>query len=349
MHAASTSLSADTKPYAMLAGERALNDHFNRQKIAAIAELIVFGYRVRYSLPEPQPLVTLIIPTKNGLQLIRQCINSILEKTTYRNYEILIVDNGSDDAPTLQYLRELNAEERIRIIKDDRPFNFSALNNNAVGLARGEFIGLLNNDLEVISPEWLSEMVAIALQPGIGAVGAKLWYPDDTIQHAGIILGLGADRVAGHAHYHLPKHQHGYFGRADLTSSFTAMSAACLVIRKSIYKDVGGLNEQDLQVAFNDVDFCLRIKEAGYHNVWTPYAELYHHESATRGYEDSPEKKARFAKEVQYMKQRWGDVLLNDPAYSPNLTLDQEDFSFAKTPRVRTLTDSQPACNTTTV
>ncbi len=339
VHAASTSLSADTKPYAMLAGERALNDHFDRQKIAAIAELIVFGYRARYSLPEQLPLVTLIIPTKNGLQLIRQCINSILKKTSYSNYEILIVDNGSDDAPTLQYLHELNSEERIRIVKDDRPFNFSALNNNAVEIVQGKFIGLLNNDLEVISPEWLSEMIAIALQPEVGAVGAKLWFPDDTIQHAGIILGLGTDRVAGHAHYHWPKHQHGYFGRVNLTSAFSAVSAACLIVRKSIYKEVGGLNEQDLQVAFNDVDFCLRLKEAGYHNVWTPYAELYHHESATRGHENTPGKKARFAQEIHYMKQRWGDLLLHDPAYSPNLTLDREDFSLADPPRVKSIVD----------
>lgn len=336
MHKTSTALSADTKPYAMLAGEKALNDHFKRQQITAHAELFGFGYRVHYSLPEPQPLVSLIIPTRNGLQLIRQCIDSILEKTTYQNYEILIIDNDSDDAATLQYLHELNSEIRIRIIKDHRPFNFSALNNHAVKLAQGKFIGLLNNDLEVISADWLSEMISIALQPQNGAVGAKLWYPNETLQHGGIIVGLGG--IAGHSHKHLPRHEYGYFARTSFVQNLSAVTAACLIIRKSIYEEIGGLNEQDLQVAFNDVDFCLRVQEAGYHNVWTPYAELYHHESATRGYENTPEKKARFAKEIQYMKLRWGDSLLNDPAYSPNLTLDREDFSFAKPPRVETLT-----------
>ena len=253
------------------------------------------------------------------------------------DYEILIIDNDSNDPATLRYLQQLTSEGRVRVIRDDRPFNFSALNNNAVHAASGELIGLLNNDLEIISPDWLSEMVAIALQPDVGAVGAKLLYPDNTLQHAGIILGLGADRVAGHAHYHFPKSRHGYFGRTHLISSFSAVSAACLVIKKSIYEQVGGLDEMNLPIAFNDVDFCLRVQDAGYHNIWTPYAELYHHESASRGYDNTPEKQARFAKETQYMKLRWGDLLFNDPAYNPNLTLEQEDFSLATPPRVETL------------
>ena len=334
MHAESTAHFADAKPYAMLAGERTLNEHFQRRKIDAKAELIGYGYRIRYSLPDTPPLVSLIIPTRNGLVLLRKCVESILQKTTYPNYEILIVDNGSDDPATLEYFIDLKAEARVRVVRDDRPFNYSALNNAAAKLARGEVLGLLNNDLKVISPEWLSEMVSIALQPGRGAVGAQLWYPGETLQHGGVILGLGASRVAGHAHHQMPKGQHGYFGRASLINSFSAVSAACLVIRKAIYEEVGGLNETDLQVGFNDVDLCLRLREKGYRNVWTPYAEFYHHESATRGYEDTPEKIARFDKEVQYMKQRWGDLLLHDPAYSPNLTLDHEDFSLAWPPRV---------------
>jgi glycosyltransferase involved in cell wall biosynthesis len=332
MHAESTAQSADSKPYAMLAGERALNEHFQRQKINGRVELVGHGYRVRYALPDIPPMVSLIIPTRNGLQLIRQCVESILKKTTYPNYEILIVDNGSDDPATLRYLDELRGKTRVRVVRDDRPFNYSALNNAAVKLAQGEVLGLLNNDLEVISPEWLSEMVSIALQPGVGAVGARLWYPNDTLQHGGVLLGVGG--VANHAHLKILRGMHGYFSRASLIQSFSAVTAACLVIRKAIYEQVGGLNETDLQVAFNDVDFCLRAREAGYRNVWTPYAELYHHESATRGYEDTPEKQARFAKEVQYMKQSWGDTLLNDPAYSPNLTLDHEAFSLAWPPRV---------------
>ncbi|GAF69072.1 unnamed protein product [marine sediment metagenome] len=200
-------------------------------------------------------------------------------------------------------------------------------------LVRGEVVGLLNNDLEVISPEWLSEMVSHALRPGVGAVGARLWYPNNTQQHGGVVIGLGG--VAGHSHKHLPQKMPGYFWRANLIQNYSAVTAACLVIRKSVYEEVGGFNEAALQVAFNDVDFCLRVGKAGYRNIWTPYAELYHHESATRGSEDSPEKQERFAKEVQCIKQRWGDTLLNDPAYSPNLTLDiNEDFSLAWPPRV---------------
>jgi glycosyltransferase involved in cell wall biosynthesis len=336
-HADSTAQSVNAKPYAISAFGKALDEHFQRQKIQASVEFKDHFYRVHYALPDILPLVTLIIPTRNGLQLIRQCVESILKKTNYPNYEILIIDNGSDDAATLQYLHELNSEARVRIIRDNRPFNFSALNNNAVKLAQGEFIGLLNNDVEVISPDWLSEMISIALQPQIGAVGAKLWYPNETLQHGGIIIGLGG--IAGHLHGHLPRHKHGYFGRACCIQNLLAVTAACLIIRKSIYEEVGGLEEKNLQVAFNDVDFCLRVREAGYHNVWTPYAELYHHESATRGYENTPEKRARFTKEIEYMRLRWGDLLLNDPAYNPSLTLDRQDFSFAHPPRVETLTD----------
>ena len=280
-------------------------------------------------------MVSLIIPTKNGLHLLRKCVEGILEKTTYPNYEILIVNNGSDDPTILQYLDKLQIDNRVRVVHDDRPFNYSALNNAAVKLANGTVVGLLNNDLEVISPDWLSEMVSIAMQPGIGAVGAKLWYPNETLQHGGVLLGIGG--VANHAHLNILRNMHGYFARASLAQSFSAVTAACLVIQKKIYDQVDGLNETDLQIAFNDVDFCLRIREKGYRNVWTPYAELYHHESATRGYEDTPEKQARFAKEVQYMQECWSELLLNDPAYSPNLTLDYVDFSLAWPPRIAQL------------
>lgn len=337
MHDASTALTSQNKPYAMQAGEKALNDHFKRQHINARAELINFGYRIHYAVPEPQPLVSLIIPTKNGLRLLRQCIDSILKKTTYHHYEILIIDNGSDDPATLEYLHALSSESKIRVITDNRPFNFSALNNNAVKSAHGEFIGLLNNDVEVISPDWLAEMISIASQPQVGAVGARLWYPNDTLQHGGVILGIGG--VASHLHKDMPRGEYGYFSRANLAQALSAVTAACLIVRKSIYEEVNGMNESDLQVAFNDVDFCLRIRETGYHNVWTPYAELYHHESATRGYENTPEKQSRLAKEAHYMKQRWGDQLSTDPAYNPNLTLEREDFSLAHPPRMELLID----------
>lgn len=341
MHAESTAQSSESKPYAMIAGERAINEHFQRLGVDAKAELEIYGYRVRYALPQSLPLVSLIIPTRNGLKLLEQCIESILTKTTYSNYEVLVVDNGSDDSATLLYLQGLAQQSRIRVIKDNRPFNYSALNNSAVKSARGEIVGLINNDIEVISPDWLSEMVSHVLRPEVGAVGARLWYADNTLQHGGIIVSLGG--VAGHSHKHLEKGNPGYQGRATLTQSVSAVTGACLIIRKSIFDSLGGLNESDLQIAYNDVDFCLRVREAGYRNIWTPYAELYHYESASRGYEDTPEKKARFEKETSYMQRRWGKALHYDPAYSPNLTLAHEDFSFAWPPRVESLTKPNSA------
>ena len=333
-HPGSTAESGDVKPYALLAGLRALNDHLQRLGTKAEAVLSSFGhgYRVRYTLPDVRPLVSLIIPTRNGLRVLKPCLDSILDKTTYANYEILIIDNGSDDPATVNYLNALVKDSRIRVVKDGRAFNYSALNNMAAKLARGELIGLLNDDIEVITPDWLSEMVAIAVQPRVGAVGARLWYPDKTLQHAGVILGIGG--VASHAAHGLPEGESGYFRRAILQQGFSAMTAACLLVRKAVYEQVGGLNETELRVAFNDVDFCLRLREAGYRNVWTPYAELYHHESATRGQEDTPEKRARFAGEIAYMQRRWGDWLANDPAYTPNLTLQYTDFSLAWPPRI---------------
>ncbi|KAG8150528.1 glycosyltransferase family 2 protein [Burkholderia catarinensis] len=327
VHAESTASGTDAKPYAVVAGERALNDHFERMGIRAVAEYAGNGYRARYAMQNPVPLVSLIIPTRNGLDLIRQCIKSIVGKSTYGNYEIIVVDNGSDDPATLDYLASLKSDGRFRVLRDDRSFNFSALCNSGVEAANGEIVGLLNNDVEVISPEWLSEMVSIAMQPGVGAVGAKLLYPNDTVQHAGVVLGLGG--VAGHVHKHIPRRSFGYFGRASLISSFTAVTAACMIVRKSVYREVAGMNEQNLSVAFNDIDFCIRLREAGYRHVWTPYAELYHHESATRGYEDDPVKQARFAGEVEYMQTHWAELLRDDPSYSPNLTLNDEDFGLA--------------------
>lgn len=331
VHGDSTAMSGDAKPYAQLAGERALKAHFARRGVDAGVQLVQGGYRVRYALPAQPPLVSLIIPTRNGLDLLRTCVQSILALTTYPRYEILIVDNGSDDLATLDWLAGVQRDQRVRVLRDDRPFNYSALNNGAARHARGEVLGLLNNDLEVITPDWLDEMVSHALQPGTGAVGARLWYPDNTLQHAGVIVGLGG--VAGHAHSRMLRHHSGYFGRASLLSAFSAVTAACLVIRKSIFEEVGGLNEVELEVAFNDVDFCLRVRELGYTNLLTPYAELYHYESATRGLDDTAEKSARFGREVQYMMQRWAPLLQHDPAYSSNLSLRHGDFSLAWPPR----------------
>ncbi len=333
MHAGSTAMSSDEKPYAQTAGQRALDEHLQRSGIAGHAELLDFGmYRVHYDLPIIKPLVSLIIPTRNAYALVKQCIESIHHKTQYQNYEIILIDNGSDDPESLLYFEMLAGLAGVSVICDDREFNYSALNNNAVKYAKGEIIGLINNDIEVISPEWLDEMVSLALQPNAGAIGARLWYPDNRLQHGGVIMGPLT--LAGHAHKMLPKGHHGYFGRASLIQGMSAVTAACLIVKKSIFEEVGGLNETDLKIAFNDVDLCLKIMEAGYQNIWTPNADLYHHESATRGYEDTPEKIKRFNSEVGYMQKKWRNVIKNDPFYNPNLTFSAEDFSVGFPPRI---------------
>ena len=219
----------------------------------------------------------------------------------------------------------------MRVLRDDSPFNYSALNNRAVRAARGAIVGLLNNDLEVINGDWLDEMASQAVRPGIGCVGAMLYYPNNTIQHAGVVLGVGG--VAAHAFRDLERGNEGRFNRARLVQNYSAVTAACLVIRKTTYEEVGGLDEQELAVAFNDIDFCLKVRAAGYRNLWTPFAELYHHESASRGADDTDEKRERFRRETETMLARWGGDLAADPAYNPNLTLELTDFSLAALPR----------------
>ncbi len=331
-HSGSAAPGANVKSHAIAASQKALQDHLDRIGISATVEPSSNGCRVRYALPVASPMVSLIIPTRNGWDLLKTCINSIETRTNYPNYEILVVDNGSDDPTTIDYIASLKGNARIRVLHDARPFNYAELNNYAVEEARGELIGLINNDTEVIEEQWLTEMVSIALQPGVGFVGSKLLYPDGTIQHAGVILGIRG--VAAHAFKHAPGDSPGYFNRIKQISSFSALTGACLVIKKSVFLEAGGLDSNNLAIAFNDIDLCLRVRELGYRNVFTPYALLYHHESASRGLEDTPEKKARFAKEVDFMKKRWGDKLLNDPAYSPNLSLDDQDFSLAWPPRI---------------
>ena len=327
----STALLLSEKNYPVEAARRALGDHFTR--VGQAVELLpVPGdhWRVKYPLPAPAPHVSLIIPTRNSLSFVRCCVESILAKTGYPNFEILIVDNNSDDPATLAWFKEI-ADSRVRVLPYPHPFNYSAINNFAVRHARGEVVGLMNNDLEVINRDWLDEMVSHAVRPGVGCVGAMLYYPNDAIQHAGAILGVGG--VAGHAFRDFPRGTEGKFNRARLVQNYSAVTAACLVIRKGIYAQVGGLDENDLAVAFNDIDFCLKVRAAGFRNLWTPFAELYHHESATRGTDDTPEKEDRFRREVETMMLRWGPNLTRDPAYNPNLTLELNDFTLASPPR----------------
>jgi GT2 family glycosyltransferase/glycosyltransferase involved in cell wall biosynthesis len=327
----STALMLSEKNYPVEAAKRALTDHF--QRLGESVELIpVPGdhWRARRPRPEPAPLVSIIIPTRNGHHLISRCIDTLVAKTLYPNYEILVIDNGSDEPATLEYFRQIESD-RIAVLRYDAPFNYSAINNHGIRHARGSIVALLNNDLEIIHGEWLDEMVSQAVRPEIGCVGALLYYPNDTIQHAGVAIGMGG--VAGHLFRDFPRGTDGRCNRARLTQNFSAVTAACLVVRRDVFEKVGGLDES-LAVAFNDIDFCLRVRATGLRNLWTPFAELYHHESASRGAEDTPEKHERFRREVEIMLARWKDVIAHDPAYNPNLSLELTDYSLAAPPRV---------------
>lgn len=284
------------------------------------------SYRVRWPLPEPAPLVSLLIPTRDRIEILRPCVDAILERTDYAPFEVLILDNQSTCKETLAYMAEVEQDPRVRVLRWNHPFNYSAINNFGARQARGSILGLINNDIEPINSDWLCEMVRQVCRSEIGCVGAKLYYPNGTIQHGGVVLGLGG--VAGHAHRFFPRRHSGYRDRLNLVQNLSAVTAACLLVRKSVFNEVGGLNEEHLTVAYNDVDLCLKVREAGYRNLWTPYAELYHHESVSRGADNNPKKQARAQRETDYMRRTWGPQLDNDPAYNPNLTLAYEDFSL---------------------
>ncbi|WP_273134968.1 glycosyltransferase family 2 protein [Marinobacter vinifirmus] len=326
----STARSSEQKDYTTEAGLKALKDYFEANGPSGVEVeqgFVSNTYHVKWPIPSPEPLVSLLIPTRDRRDLVEVAVRSILDKSDYQNFEILILDNGSQEPETLAFFEQIQAEdERVRVLRYDYPFNYSAINNFGAREAKGSIIGLINNDVEVISPEWLTEMVRHVSRKNVGCVGAKLYYSNDTVQHAGVILGLGG--VAGHSHKHFDREHPGYFHRLVLTQNLSAVTAACLLVRRDVYDEVGGLDEENLKVAFNDVDFCLKVAAAGYRNLWTPYAELYHYESVSRGKEDSPEKIRRFQQEIEYMRERWGDVLDADPGYSQNLTRDREDFSI---------------------
>jgi GT2 family glycosyltransferase len=315
------------KPGALNAAKRALADALARRGIEGTVTdgLWPGSYSVRYGI-RGEPLVSIIIPTKDKARLLARCIDSVRRKTRYKNYEMLVVDNGSVEEETKRYLSGLAHEPTVQVLDYPHPFNFSAINNFAATYARGEYLLFLNNDTEVISEEWLGAMLEHAQRPEVGAVGARLLYSDGRLQHGGVIVGLGG--VAGHAHKFLPRQAGGYFARAKLIQNFSAVTAACLLMRASVFRGLNGFDE-GLEVAFGDVDLCLRLRERGLLIVWTPHAELYHHESVSRGYEDTFEKQRRFRGEIERIKTRWGESLLKDPYYNPNLTLDREDFSLA--------------------
>lgn len=322
------------------AGVRALSDYFfSRQERVEVSYGGGGVYRMRFAIPEPPPLVSIIVPTRNKADLLRTCLGSVLSMTTYAAYEVLVVDNGSDEPAALSFLDELRREPCCRVLRFDAPFNYSAINNLAVSDARGDFVLLLNNDTEVITPGWLDELVMLAARDDVGSVGCMLRYADGAVQHAGVLLG--ARGIASHFHKYAPMGSSGYFGRLGSIQEVSANTAACLLVRKEHYFAVGGLDEENLPVSFNDVDFCLRLRSAGLRNLWTPYAQLYHHESKSRGLELSPDAYARALGEGEYLRWRWGAWLLSDPAYNPNLTLEREDFSLAWPPRLLPLGKEQ--------
>ncbi len=258
---------------------------------------------------------------------MERCITSILEKTTYDNYEIIVVENNSTTEDIREYYRVLENNERVRVVSYDGAFNYSKVNNLGATFATGEYILLLNNDTQVITINWLEEMLMYAVRSDVGAVGAKLLYPDKTIQHAGVVIGLGAHRTAGHTHYKKSYENLGYMGRLCYAQNVSAVTGACLLVKKALFEEVGGLDE-DFAISLNDVDFCLKLRSLGYLNIFTPFAELYHHESISRGLDDSGEKAARYNEESERFRNKWKEYLeKGDPYYNPNFSLDRSDYS----------------------
>ncbi|MGM0331803.1 glycosyltransferase family 2 protein [Enterococcus sp. AZ050] len=324
----STAVDQGSKGYAFEAGLRAVQDALVRRGINGHATHGAANglYDVYYDI-ESEKLVSIIIPTKNGYKDVQRCVSSIIEKTTYQNYEIIMADNGSTDPKMHELYAEFEQQlpGRFFVESIDIPFNFSTINNCAAKKAHGEYLLFLNNDTEVITENWLTLMVSFAQQERIGCVGAKLLYPNNTVQHAGVILGLGG--VAGHGHYGYPHGDLGYFGRLAINVNYSAVTAACLLMKKADFDAVGGF-EEAFTVAFNDVDLCLKVQALGRDNVWLHEAELYHFESQTRGYDDKGKKKKRFEQEKVMMEEKWGPSIENDPFYNPNLTRDIPNFSL---------------------
>ncbi len=330
----STAQKLDEKPYAQTAGLGAVEAHLERigrtqDKIEVTKENT---HWLRRATPEPPPSVMLIIPTRNRVELLRPCVESIAKLTDYPNYRILVVDNESDDPETLEFLAELDARDDAEVMRVSGPFNFSRLNNLAVERCDSQLIGLVNNDIEANHPEWLGNMVAQAVRPDIGAVGAKLHFREGLLQHAGIFLGyLDA---AGHFFRGLPWSFYGHANRANMVQNLSAVTGACLVVERKKYLEAGGLDEGDFAVAYNDVDLCLKLAKAGYRTLYTPFARLFHHESASRGEaEATSERKEAVKAEIRALNRKWGDLIRNDPCYNPNLTLESEECGLAFPPR----------------
>ena len=329
-HKGSVASSIDAKTYAINAAKGAVADRLTRlgyrnfeiESTRAFATI----FRIKYELTS-RPLVSIIIPNKDHVDDLSRCVESIINLSTYDNYEIVIVENNSETAEIRTYYEEISRHPRVQVVEYKGDFNYSKINNFGVQYAKGEYLLLLNNDTEVITPDWMEELLMYAMRKDVGVAGAKLYYPDKTIQHAGIVIGLGAHRTAGHTHYRIPEANVGYMGRLCYAQDVTAVTGACMMVSKALYEELGGLDES-FTVALNDVDFCLRVREKGLLNIFTPFAELYHYESKSRGSDKKDERALRYQQESDRFRVKWADALAKgDPYYNPNFSLDHSDFT----------------------
>jgi len=330
-HAGSVANNISAKPYAIESARNAVADHLRKHGYShfTITSTRAFEtiFKISYEIIG-EPKVSIVIPNKDHVEDLQRCIKSIIEKSTWENYEIVIVENNSTTKEIFAYYEELKNNPRIKIVTYEGEFNYSKINNFGVSHTTGDYVLLLNNDTQVITINWMEELLMYAQRPDIGAVGGKLYYADKTIQHAGVVIGLGAHRTAGHVHHKQKRENLGYMGRLCYAQNMTAVTGACLMVKKSCYEEVGGL-EESFAVSLNDVDFCLKLRKAGYLNIFTPFAELYHYESISRGLDDSGEKAQRYQEESDRFRAKWAKELeAGDPYFNPNFTLDKPDFSL---------------------
>ncbi len=330
-HAGSVSSGVEAKPYVVESARGAVADHLRRHGFSnfKITSTRAFEtiFKITYEIIG-EPKISIIIPNKDHVEDLRRCITSIIEKSTYDNYEIIVVENNSETREIFSYYEELANNPAVKIITYKGGFNYSAINNLGVSEASGEYVLLLNNDIQIITVNWMEELLMYAQRPDVGAVGAKLYYPDKTIQHAGVVIGLGAHRTAGHVHYRQKRENLGYMGRLCYAQNMSAVTGACLLVKKALYEEAGGLDES-FAVSLNDVDFCLKLRRLGYLNVFTPFAEAYHYESASRGSDMTGEAAARYNDESARFREKWkAELEAGDPYYNPNFSLDKSDFSL---------------------
>ncbi len=326
VHKASTADNPESKRYAFEAGKRAIEAHLKRVGIEGTVEHTkdLGFYRVRYQC-KGTPLVSIVIPNKDEKETLKSCLDSIFEKTTYPNYEIIIVENNSTTPEIQDYYRQIDGKKGVRVVVWEREFNYSAINNYGISFAKGDYILCLNNDITVITPDWIEEMLGIVQRREVGIAGARLYFPDDTIQHAGIVVGMGG--CAGSLFVGMRRIREGYLHKAAILQDLSAVTAACMMVKRQAFEEAGGFTEA-LAIAFNDVDFCLKVREKGYLVVYDPYVEMYHYESKTRGYEDTEAKKRRFQEEIEYMRCHWMPVIKRDPYYNENCSLKQCNYEL---------------------